>query len=112
MITQLFFNNQDYFDYVKRLRKIGMTARILPGILPITDYNSLLRFCSLCGATVTEEIHKIFAPIAEDKEKTLKAGIDFAIKQGRELLAGGAPGLHFYALNKFHPVAEIISNIH
>ncbi len=111
VITQLFFDNQDYFDYVQRLRKIGVNARIIPGILPITDYNSLLRFCSLCGATVTEEVHQIFAPIADNKEATLKAGIDFAIKQGRELLAGGAPGLHFYALNKFHPVSDILTAV-
>lgn len=109
VITQLFFNNRDYFDYVKRLRKLGVTARILPGILPITDYPGLLRFCSLCGATVTDEIKKIFAPIAEDKERTLKAGIDLAVKQCRELLKGGAPGLHFYALNKLHPTAEILN---
>jgi methylenetetrahydrofolate reductase (NADPH) len=111
IITQLFFNNQDYFDYVKRLRKIGVTARIIPGLLPITDYHSLLRFCSLCGATVTEEIHQIFKPIADDKDAILKAGIDFAIRQGRELLKGGAPGLHFYALNKFHPVSDILNAV-
>lgn len=111
VITQLFFNNQDYFDYVKRLRKIGVTSRILPGILPITDYHSLQKFCILCGATLTEEIKKIFSPLAEDKEKTLKAGIDFAVRQCRELLAGGAPGLHFYALNKFHPVADILKSV-
>lgn len=107
VITQLFFNNQDYFNYVKRLRAIGVHARVVPGILPITDYDSLLRFASTCGATVTEEIHKIFAPIKEDKEKTLKTGIEFAIRQCQELLKGDAPGLHFYALNKVHPVEEI-----
>ena len=111
VITQLFFNNKDYFDYVKRLRKIGVSARILPGILPITDYNSLVRFCNLCGATVTDEVREIFEPIADDREKTQKAGIDFAIKQCRELLWGGAPGLHFYALNKLHPVADILKSV-
>ena len=111
VITQLFFNNQDYFDYVKRLRKIGVNARVLPGILPVTDYNSLLRFCNLCGATVTDELKKIFEPIQADKDKTLEAGIKFAVKQCRELLAGGAPGIHFYALNKYHPVDAILKGI-
>lgn len=111
VITQLFFNNQDYFDYVKRLRKLGVTARVLPGILPITDYNSLLRFCNLCGAAVTEELKRTFEPIKDDKEKTLEAGIKFAVKQCRGLLDGGAPGLHFYALNKFHPVDTILSQV-
>jgi methylenetetrahydrofolate reductase (NADPH) len=111
VITQLFFNNQDYFDYVKRLRKLGVTARVLPGILPITDYSGLLRFCALCGATVTDEVKKIFEPIQADKEKTLAAGIQFAVKQCRELLDGGAPGIHFYALNKLHPVDTILSQV-
>jgi len=111
VITQLFFNNEDYFDYVKRLRALGVTARIIPGVLPITDYNALLKFCALCGATVTEEVKSIFAPIADDKEKVLKAGVDFAIRQCRDLLKGGAPGLHFYALNKLHPVADILKAV-
>ena len=111
VITQLFFNNQDYFDYVERLRKRGVNARVLPGILPITDYNALLRFADLCGATVTGEIKKIFEPIKDAREKTLAAGIDFAAKQCSGLLAGGAPGLHFYCLNKLHPVADILRHV-
>jgi methylenetetrahydrofolate reductase (NADPH) len=111
VITQLFFNNQDYFDYVARLKKLGVTARILPGLLPITDYNGLVRFCSVCGATVPQAVHDIFKPIAEDKEKTLQAGIEFCLKQARELLKAGAPGIHFYTLNKVHPVDTIIKKL-
>ncbi len=111
VITQLFFNNQDYFDYVQRLRKLGISARIIPGILPITDFNGLLRFCALCGATVSDEVKNIFSPIADDKEKTYQAGIAFATKQCRQLLDGGAPGLHFYTLNKLHPVSEILKAV-
>ncbi len=108
VITQLFFNNKDYFDYVKRLRTLGITARIIPGILPITDYNSLVKFTALCGASISDEVKSIFAPIADDKEKVYQAGVLFAIKQCRELLWGGAPGLHFYALNKLQPVLDIL----
>jgi len=111
IITQLFFNNQDYFDYVKRLRNLGIQTRIIPGVLPITDYQALLKFCTLCGATVTKEVHQIFEPVQADKDKTLQAGIDFAIKQCQELLAGGAPGIHFYCLNKIHPVDTILQSI-
>ena len=111
VITQLFFNNQDYFDYVKRLKKIGVTNRVIPGILPITDYQKLLKFANLCGATVTEELKKIFEPIQNDPQKTLEAGIQFTIGQCRELLNGGAPGLHFYCLNKLHPVDEILKGV-
>ena len=111
VITQLFFNNRDYFEYVKGLRKIGVTNRVIPGILPITDYQKLLRFANLCGATVTEDIKKIFEPIQNEPEKTFQAGIAFAIDQCRELLKGGAPGLHFYCLNKLHPVEEILQAV-
>jgi methylenetetrahydrofolate reductase (NADPH) len=111
VITQLFFNNQDYFDYVARLRKLGVQARIIPGILPITDYAALVRFCGLCGASIPEAVHNIFKPIADNPPKTLKAGIDFAISQCRELLAQGAPGLHFYTLNKISPVDIILKSV-
>ncbi|VAX35582.1 5,10-methylenetetrahydrofolate reductase [hydrothermal vent metagenome] len=112
VMTQLFFNNQDYFDYVKRLRKVGVKASILPGILPITNYQGLLKFTATCGATVTQEVKDIFEPIADDKEAVLKAGINFAVKQCQDLLAGGAPGLHFYTLNKISPVDKILSQGH
>ena len=111
VITQLFFNNQDYFDYVSRLRKLGVNARVLPGILPITNYPSLVKFCQNCGCTITDEIKKIFEPIQDDAEKTINAGIEFTVRQCHGLLAGGAPGLHFYALNKYHPVDAILKAV-
>ena len=111
VITQLFFDNAEYFDYVNRVRNLGVTARIIPGILPITNYPSLIKFCSLCGTTITDEIKKTFEPIAENKEATLEAGIAFAIKQCLELLDGGAPGLHFYCLNKTSPTDKILSAV-
>jgi methylenetetrahydrofolate reductase (NADPH) len=111
VITQLFFNNQDYFSYVQRLRNLGIQTRVIPGILPITNYQSLLKFCDLCGATVTDEIKSLFQPIQDDPRATLEAGIDFCIRQCRELLDGGAPGLHFYALNKIHPVDTILNAV-
>jgi methylenetetrahydrofolate reductase (NADPH) len=111
VITQLFFNNQDYFDYVKRLRKLGVTKRIIPGILPICDYLGLVRFCAMCGASITAEVHDIFKPLANDPAKTMAAGIDFCLKQSRELLKEGACGLHFYTLNKTHPIDVIINEL-
>ncbi len=111
VMTQLFFDNELYFDYVKRLRAAGVTARVIPGILPITNYEGAVNFCKGCGASVPQEIHDIFAPIADDKEKTLEAGTHFAVKQCRELLAGGAPGIHFYTLNKVEPVRTILQQL-
>lgn len=111
VVTQLFFNTKDYFDYVNLLRKLGVTARVIPGILPITDYDNLLRFCQGCRTTVTDEVKRIFEPIRADKEKTLTEGIKFTVRQCRELLDRGAPGLHFYCLNKSHPVDDILRQV-
>ena len=111
VITQLFFTNADYFDYVKRLKALGVDKHIIPGILPVTDYQALIRFCGLCGASIPDEVHKIFQPISGDADKTLKAGIDFCVKQCRELLKGGAPALHFYTLNKVSPVDIILQQV-
>lgn len=111
VITQLFFDNRDYRDYVSRLRDLGVTARVIPGILPITDYDNLIKFCAKCGTRVTDEVHDLFRPLRDDKDKTLSEGIRFAVRQCRDLLDQGAPGLHFYALNKFHPVADIVGQL-
>lgn len=111
VITQIFFNNEDYATYVARLRTLGVTARVIPGILPITDYAALQRFCTLCGASIPQHVHDIFRPIADDPVKTLDAGIRFAIAQCKDLLAHGAPGLHFYTLNKVAPVDQILNAV-
>jgi len=111
VITQLFFNNHDYFYYSRHLRELNINVRIIPGILPITNYTNLIKFCNICNATITNEVRNIFEPIQDDPEETLKAGIKFAVSQCKELLDGGAPGLHFYSLNKIHPVDEILKEL-
>ncbi|MCD4779263.1 MAG: methylenetetrahydrofolate reductase [NAD(P)H] [Candidatus Omnitrophica bacterium] len=108
VITQFFYNNHDYFEYIDRLRSLGIKARIIPGILPITNFDGLLRFSSGCGTTITDDVKKLFEPTKDDPRITLQKGIDFAVQQCQELLAGGAPGLHFYCLNKLHPVDAIL----
>ncbi len=111
VITQLFFDNRDYFDYVARLKRLGVIKRIIPGIVPITDFSGIVNFCKGCGTSIPKKVQDIFSPIQEDKPATLKAGTAFAITQCKELLAGGAPGIHFYTLNKTHPVDVILSQV-
>ena len=111
IMTQLFFDNKDYFEYLERTKKVGVNARIFPGMLTITNYKTLLRFCATCGATIPEKVHDIFKPLADNPEATYKAGVDFAVDQCRELLKGGAPGLHFYSLNKVEPTREVINRV-
>lgn len=111
VITQLFFDNKDYFEYIERLHRRGIQVRVIPGILPITNYENLLRFCAMCGATVTDEVSRIFEPLQNDLDATVKAGTEFAIQQCQGLLDGGAPGIHFYCLNKVHPTDAILGAI-
>ncbi|HOW35796.1 MAG TPA: methylenetetrahydrofolate reductase [NAD(P)H] [Candidatus Omnitrophota bacterium] len=111
VISQLFFENKDYFKYVERLRKLGVRNPIIPGIIPITDYQNIVNFCKKCGASIPKKVHDIFAPIAGDPQKTISEGIKFAVNQCRELLKNGAPGLHFYTLNKVQPVDTIFREV-
>lgn len=111
VITQLFFDNKDYFEYLERTKAVGVNVPIFPGIIPITNYQTLLRFCDICGATISPRVHDIFKPLENDAEATYKAGIEFTVRQCNDLLAGGAPGLHFYSLNKIEPTREILSRI-
>ena len=111
VITQLFFDNRDYFEYVARVRRHGVKVRIIPGILPITDYQALIRFCNTCGASIPQRVHEIFRPLDGDATATIGAGIEFTTQQCRKLLEGGAPGLHFFSLNKINPTLEIIKRV-
>jgi len=111
VITQLFFDNTDYFEYLERTKKAGINVRILPGIITITNYQTLLKFCKTCGATIPKRVHDIFKPLDGNKEATYKAGVDFAVEQCNDLLKGGAPGLHFYSLNKIEPTREVLGRV-
>jgi methylenetetrahydrofolate reductase (NADPH) len=111
VITQFFFSNADYFDYLKRAKELGIQKRIIPGIFPITDYKKLLKISRDCGATVTENVRKVFEPITDKREKTYREGINFALKQCRQLLAQGVGGLHFFTFNKLEPTREILDKL-
>jgi methylenetetrahydrofolate reductase (NADPH) len=107
VITQLFFDNSSYSSYAERIAAAGVNIPILPGVLPVTDYRKLLKFCDTCGAYICWEVHKIFAPIARDIQETVQRGTQYAHAQCEDLMKRGAPGIHFYSLNKTEPVREI-----
>jgi methylenetetrahydrofolate reductase (NADPH) len=98
--TQLFFDSRDYFDFCARARRIGIQPRIIPGIMPITNYRQIVRFTQMCGATIPTVLHERLAPVADDPQAVLEIGVDWAWRQCEELLAGGAPGIHFYTMNR------------
>ena len=111
VVTQLFFDNSYYFDFVERARKAGITIPIVPGIMPITNFKQIKKFTQMCGAKIPEDLVHLLEPHQEDLIKTYDIGVDFAIKQCRELLEKGAPGLHFYTLNKSRATVDIYSSI-
>jgi methylenetetrahydrofolate reductase (NADPH) len=111
IMTQLFYDNRDYFNYVKKVREAGINLRIIPGIMPIPSYQGLIKFTSNCGASIPKRVQGIFQPLDGDDEASYKAGVDFAVEQCQELLDGGAPGLHFFTMNRVNPTAEIVSRL-
>jgi methylenetetrahydrofolate reductase (NADPH) len=100
LITQLFFDNAVYFDFVKRARAAGVEVPIVPGIMPITRVGQVERMASMCGASIPEELRRELRARGEDPEAVLDFGVAYATLQCAELLAAGAPGIHFYTLNR------------
>jgi methylenetetrahydrofolate reductase (NADPH) len=109
--TQLFFNNRDYFDFCERAQRIGLTTRIIPGIMPITNYRQIVRFATMCGATIPAALQQQLEPVADDPQAVLEIGVDWAWRQCEELLANGAPGIHFYTLNRSLATQRIFAQL-
>jgi methylenetetrahydrofolate reductase (NADPH) len=100
LITQLFFDNALYFDFVRRARDIGIEVPIVPGIMPITNVKQLERMTSLCGATIPARLRRELVSRSGQPDAVGDFGVAYATMQCAELLRGGAPGLHFYTLNR------------
>ncbi len=100
LVTQFFFDNAAYFDFVGRARAIGIEVPIVPGIMPITSTANVKRMPSFGGGAFPSELQSGLDACEGDDPKTLELGIEWATLQCRELLDGGAPGIHFYTLNR------------
>jgi methylenetetrahydrofolate reductase (NADPH) len=109
LITQLFFENERYFAFVARARAAGITVPIVPGIMPITNFEQVHRFTTLCGATIPPRLRAELERCASDPKAIVDLGVAFAALQCADLLARGAPGLHFYTLNKSPAVRAVVS---
>jgi len=107
LITQLFFDNRRYFEFVERARKNGITVPIIPGIMPITNASQVERFTVACGATLPFDLAEELDRRRNDPAAVQRLGVDHAIEQCAGLLRGGAPGIHFYTLNRSHATVEI-----
>ena len=111
LITQLFFDNQTYFDFVARVRALGIGVPIIPGIMPITNVDQVERFTNICGATIPPSLRSELRLLQEDPHAVLSLGVAYATAQCLELLQRGAPGIHFYTLNKSPATRTILKAI-
>jgi methylenetetrahydrofolate reductase (NADPH) len=109
LITQLFFDNALYFDFLDRARAAGIEVPIIPGILPITHVGQVERMSQMCGASIPEGLRRELRLREGGEEAVLDFGVAYATLQCAELLAGGAPGIHFYTLNRSPATRAIVS---
>jgi methylenetetrahydrofolate reductase (NADPH) len=109
LITNLFFENRAYFDFVGAARDIGIDVPIVPGIMPVTNVAQIKRITSLSGATIPPRFVAALEARAERPEAVLELGVAYSTLQCAELLANGAPGIHFYTLNRSPATSAILS---
>jgi methylenetetrahydrofolate reductase (NADPH) len=112
VLTQLFFDNADYFefrDYVAG--RLGVRVPLVPGIIPILSAAQITRFTQLCGAKIPPPLRAQLDQLGNDDAAALEFGIDYATRQCEELLRAGAPGLHFYTLNRSHSTVQVVKNL-
>jgi len=111
IITQLFFDNKYYFDFVASLRKIGVDVPVIPGIMPIVNLKQIKRFTKMCGATIPHDLMVRMELAQDDPESVCQIGIDHAANQCRKLLMHGAPGIHFYTLNRSRATLSVLERL-
>jgi methylenetetrahydrofolate reductase (NADPH) len=111
VLTQLFFDNTDFFRFRDYLAKKGVTVPICPGIIPIQSASQIRRFTTMCGAALPDPLLGRLEKYVDDDEACAEFGIQFATEQCAELLRGGVPGLHFYTLNKARSTVAVVRNL-
>lgn len=111
VITQLFYDNNFFFDFVERCRAIDISVPIVPGLLPIMSINQIRRITSMCGSSIPDGLMKALERHEGDPGAIGQVGIEQAIRQSIELLEAGVPGIHFYVLNRFFQMDSIMRAI-
>jgi methylenetetrahydrofolate reductase (NADPH) len=111
IVTQLFYDNDDLFRFRDRCADLGITAPIVPGVMPVTNYAQIRRIASLCKARLPETFTRAFEAAGDDEAAQFEAGVDFAARQVEELIAGGVPGIHFYVLNKSPATVRVLEHV-
>ncbi len=111
LTTQFFFDNARYFDFVTRARQAGIACRIIPGVIPLTAYSQIERYVKLSHTAIPAYFLEQLEAARDNKQKVYQIGMDFAVQQCRDLLMMGAPGIHFYTLNKSRATVEIYQTL-
>jgi methylenetetrahydrofolate reductase (NADPH) len=100
VVTQLFYDNEDFFRFRDQCQAHGIGQPIVPGVMPVTNYAQIRRIASLCKARLPDTFTRAFDAAGDDEAAQFEAGVEFAARQVEELAAAGVPGMHFYVLNK------------
>ena len=111
VITQLFYDNADYFAFVERARRAGIGVPLVPGIMPITNVPQIERITALSGNQIPAALRAALERARDDEQAALAVGVEWATRQCAELLRSGAPGIHFYTLNKSPATRAIFENL-
>jgi methylenetetrahydrofolate reductase (NADPH) len=111
LITQLFFDNDCYFEFVERARAAGIEQPIVPGIMPIISVSNFKHITSLCDARVPPKLAAQLREVEDDDAETMEVGVEWAMQQCGGLLSGGAPGIHFYTMNKSPATRRIFESL-
>jgi len=112
IITNYFYDNRYYYDFIERCRAAGIDVPILPGVMPVFNISMMEKLARLCGATITNELRKGLASLpGDDKESLLNFGTEYAARQCTDLIKGGAPGLHIYTMDRSKSVQGIIGRL-
>src|SRR5215469_687196 len=112
VLTQLFFDNADFFEFRDYLAgRLGVRVPLVPGIVPILSGTQITKFTQLCGSKIPSSLRKKLDELGDNDEASAEYGIEYATAQCKELLRAGVPGLHFYTLNKSRSTVEVLKNL-
>lgn len=111
IVTQLFFDNRFYFDFVDRAQATGIQVPIVAGIMPILNFKQIIRFTKMCGASIPDDLMNQLQNNQDNPDVVRQIGIDHALKQCDQLLSEGTPGIHFYTLNRSNATLKILEGL-
>ena len=111
LVTQLFYDNRHYYDFLERARSGGIDVPIIPGVLPVLNSAQVRRFTALSGSEIPPDLDRLLDKYADNEDSARDMGVEYATAQVRDLWESGVPGVHFYVLNRSYSVSRILDNL-